>query len=98
MIKATKDQLSRAAEIMLKYNIQKVWLNTKGEFFTQENLALHSVKGEKAKLVAIGEDVTVKTLPTLHPDGPELRGSDKGKAKAKAKPENTEWDTEAETK
>lgn len=51
--KAAKPQTSedRAAEIAEKFGVEVVVENTEtGEFFTSENLALLSVKGDKKKL------------------------------------------------
>lgn len=52
-MKATKEQVAKAAEIASKCGANKVFVNKKGEYFTNENYAAMSVGGSKEEYCEI---------------------------------------------
>lgn len=56
----TEKQLDKAQSIMNELNLQKIFINENGEFFSTENLAKLSVKGDTKKFLKI-EKAAVKT-------------------------------------
>lgn len=53
MLQITKEQKEKANEIGRKHNVEKVFVNDKGEFFTVENYAKLSVNGDKDKIAVV---------------------------------------------
>jgi hypothetical protein len=54
----TKEIKEKAAKIAGEHGLSEMWVNKGGEFFTSENQASLSVKGEKEKYAKI--DVTAR--------------------------------------
>lgn len=64
MLKITKEQNQKGVEIGRKLGQSKMWINEKGEYFTNESFANLSVNSDKNKIAMIevsAEVVTEKT-------------------------------------
>lgn len=57
----TSEQIETANNIGQRLNVKKVFVNDSGEFFTDENLALNSVKFDKKKVCDISVATTANT-------------------------------------
>ena len=53
MLQVTKEQKQKAIELGRKHNVNSMFVNDKGEFFTNENFAKLSVNGDKEKLATV---------------------------------------------
>lgn len=53
MLTITKEQKEKAIAIGRKHNVEKVFINDKGEFFTVENYARLSVNSDKEKIAIV---------------------------------------------
>jgi len=59
-MKITKEQKEKGIEIGLKLGQSKMWINDKGEYFTNENFAKNSVGSDKEKFGTI--EVTAEVV------------------------------------
>lgn len=59
MINITDAQTKKAKEIARKRGVKVVFVNDKGEFFTNKNYALNSVKNDTSKLADVEADTVV---------------------------------------
>ena len=53
MLKITTEQKNKGIELGRKFGQSKMWVNEKGEYFTNENLANLSVGNDKEKVAVI---------------------------------------------
>lgn len=53
MLKITTEQKNKGIELGRKLGHAKMWINENGEYFTNENLAMLSVKSDKEKVCVI---------------------------------------------
>jgi len=60
MLKITTEQKNKGIELGRKLGQSKMWINEKGEYFTSENFAFHSVSNDKEKVGTI--EVTAETV------------------------------------
>lgn len=64
MLTVTKEQKEKAIELGRKHNVDTMFVNDKGEFFTNENYAKLSVNSDKEKLAKVSITAQVEKAVT----------------------------------
>ncbi len=63
-MKLTDKIRKQAAELAQKHGFSQLWVNEKGEFFSNQSYAVHSVGGDKSKWTEVPIGVAVETNAT----------------------------------
>ncbi|MEH0154675.1 hypothetical protein V6R21_19030 [Limibacter armeniacum] len=72
-MKATKKMIDLAQEVMQAQQVNRVWVNAKGHYFTQEDWALHSVGGDKDRIALIKAKEEVQEPQAPAPSKEEIK-------------------------
>lgn len=75
-MKITKDKLQEGRNLAKKHGFKKLFLNIKGEFFTDKGLALMSVERDADKVAEV--PLTAESGSTSSPTGSATTDLDKG--------------------
>ncbi len=59
MMKATKEQIKTGKELAGNYGFKRIWVNKKGEFFSNENYCANSVSSKKDEYAEVPLTVVV---------------------------------------
>ena len=85
-IQVTADQKARGQKLANKFRQTDWYMNENGQFFTSENLALNSVKGNKDKVIDMKFEIKAEKKAAKKEAAPkEAAPKQKTKKKAKAK-------------